>query len=105
MQNLQTTVADIVKQLKKPSVHYRVVPVENELGVVFSIPSRDHTALRLMETNGVPITDENPNIPCYLPGCGLAPCAVGFIAPELTYKEFNLDIKDNFGKIPHDALW
>ena len=96
LENFKDTIQNIVRQLRN---HPSIIEWSggNELDWYFN-PNADHTALRA-EEQAVSAEDDTRlfRATCPISGSRHAPWDYQM---DVTYKQFNRDIKDNFGKIP-----
>ena len=95
LMNFEETLRNIVKQLRN---HPSIIEWSggNELDWYFN-PKADHTALRVQEKV---VSEEDDRIfrpTCPIKGSRHAPWDYN---PDIHYKQFNMDIKDNFGIVP-----
>ncbi|MDL2327998.1 hypothetical protein LJC64_05065 [Ruminococcaceae bacterium OttesenSCG-928-A11] len=95
LKNFADTVSNITKQLRN---HPSIIEWSggNELNWYFD-PTADHTALEVQRAAVAAEDDRTFRPTCPIYGSRHAPWVYN---PELHYKEFNRDIKDNFGEIP-----
>jgi Beta-galactosidase/beta-glucuronidase len=95
LENFDETIRNIVKQLRN---HPSIIEWSggNELDWYFN-PNADHMALRVQQKAVMDEDDRLFRATCPIQGSRHAPWDYN---PDIHYKQFNIDIKDNFGFIP-----